>query len=336
MLVGLGLFAGLIYAADPKLVWQELRAVGAWGFLAVVGNVVLSFFAWTLSWFLLLRGAGIALPWKRVLSPMLAASAVTYLTPSAYLGGEPVRVYWVAKETGLSLAHVTATVLVERLFAGISLLAFSAIGGFFAFVSPTVSLADKGAMGLGLGLMAVFLALGVVSFTGNRRWLSRGLRALGRVAPWRGAWARLAAGAAEMEHQIHRVFSQCPGHAWASLFLQLVTVFLTYIRPQVFFYFARQALFTFPQLSLFFTLNVFIGAFLWLTPGGLGLADGGRAGVFKLLGIPVSSAFAYNILFRFVEFVQVGLGLYLLLRHGLLRWRGGRPEVPIEREGSRE
>ncbi len=331
--MGLGLFAGLLYASGPGRVWQELRAVGVGGLLAVVGNVALSFFAWTLSWFLLLRGAGIALPWKKVLSPMLAGSAVTYLTPSAYVGGEPVRVYWVAKETGVSLARVAATVLVERLLAGVSLLAFLALGGFFAFISPTMAPADKGAVGLGLGLMALFWVLGLVAFLGNRRWLSRSLGALGRWVPGRGAWARLAQSAAAMEHQIHQVFARCPGHALAALLLQLLTVFLTYIRPQMFLYFARQALFTFPQLSLFFTLNVFIGAFLWLTPGGLGLADGGRAGVFRLLGIPVSSAFAYNLLFRFVEFIQVGLGLYLLMRQGLLRGQAGRPQVPMERGG---
>lgn len=331
ILGGLGLFVGLIYASNPKLVWEELRAVGGWGLLAVLGNVVLSFLSWTLSWLLLLRGAGIGLPWKRVIAPMLAASAVTYLTPSAYLGGEPVRVYWVAKETGVSLARVTATVMVERLFAGVSLLAFAGIGGFFAFISPNVSLADKGAMGLGFGLMTLLLVLGTVSFMGNRQWLSRSLRALGRLFPWRGFLPRLAASASEMERQIYEVFARCPGHALAAFLLQLVTVFLNYIRPQVFFYFTRQALFTFPQLSLFFTLNAFIGAFLWVTPGGLGLADGGRAGVFKLLGIPVASAFAYNLLFRFVEFLQVALGLYLLMRQGLLRWRTGRLEVPMER-----
>ncbi|MCS7217018.1 MAG: flippase-like domain-containing protein [Candidatus Bipolaricaulota bacterium] len=332
--MGLGLFVGLIYASDPRRVWQELQAVGGWGFLAVVGNVALSFFVWTWSWYLLLRGAGIPLPWKKVLAPMLAASAVTYLTPSAYLGGEPVRVYWVAKEAGVSLARVTATVLVERLLAGFSLLAFAAIGGFFAFVSPSMSLASKGALGLGFGVMVVLLALGAVSFTRNRRWISRALRALGRLLPGRRALARLAAGAAEMEDQIHEVFAQCPGHALAALALQLAAVFCTYIRPQLFFHFARQALFTFPQLSLFFTLNVFIGAFLWLTPGGLGLADGGRAGAFQLLGIPVPSAFAYNLLFRFVEFLQVGLGLYLLMRQGLLRW--GRLAVPMEQDKKSE
>lgn len=53
--------------------------MGALGFLTVVANEALSLLAWVLSRSILLRGAGIFLPWKTVLSPMLAA--VTYLTP---------------------------------------------------------------------------------------------------------------------------------------------------------------------------------------------------------------------------------------------------------------
>lgn len=313
--------------------WKELKGVGGLGFLTIVGNVTLSFLSWTLSWQVLLRGAGIPVRWRQVLSPMLAASAIAYITPSAYLGGEPMRVYWLARRTGVSMARITATVMVERLFAGISLLAFAAMGGFFAVLSPAVPWTDKGALALGLGLMGVALALGVVSFARNLRWLSRFFWALARVIRWRGTLARLAQSAAEMENQIYQVFAHRLGHALVSLFLQIVTVFLTYIRPQVFFFFTKQTLFTFPQLSLFFTLNVFISAFLWVTPGGLGLTDGGRAGVFKLLGITMASAFAYNILFRFVEMLQVGLGLYLLVRQGLLRWQRGRIEVKVEKKG---
>jgi uncharacterized protein (TIRG00374 family) len=330
VVLGLGLFAGLIYLSGPGLVFRELVAVGWLGFLMVVGNVVLSFFVWSLSWFVLLHAAGVQVRWQHVLSPMLAASSVTYLTPSAYLGGEPVRVYWLAKSTGAPLPTITATVMVERLLAGISLLAFASIGGFFALFSPTISLADKGAVALGLGLMAVFLSLGVFSFARNRQWLSRFLRALSRIFRWRGILARLAQSASDMENQIYRVFADRLGHAALALLLQLVMVFLTYIRPQLFFYFTKQALFTFAQLSLFFTLNVFVNSFLWITPGGLGLTDGGRAGIFQLLGIPISSAIAYNVLFRFVELIQVGWGLFLLFRQGLLRWAQGRLEVKIE------
>ncbi len=310
--------------------FEELVAVGWLGFLMVVGNVVLSFFVWSLSWFVLLRAAGVRVRWQQVLPPMLAASSVTYLTPSAYLGGEPVRVYWIAKATGAPIPQITATVMVERLLAGISLFAFASMGGFFALLSPAISLADKGAVALGLGLMAVFLALGVFSFARNRQWLSRLLRALSRIFTWRGILARLAQSASDMENQIYRVFADRLGHAVLALLLQLFMVFLNYIRPQLFFYFTKQALFTFAQLSLFFTLNVFVNSFLWITPGGLGLTDGGRAGIFQLLGIPISSAIAYNVLFRFVELIQVGWGLFLLFRQGLLRWAKGRLEVKIE------
>lgn len=300
--------------------------------MAVVGNVALSFFVWTLSWFLLLRGAGIKLRWRQILYPMLAGSAVTYLTPSAYLGGEPVRVYWVAKEAGVSMAHVMAPTMVERLLSGLSLLFFAVIGGFFALFSPAASLAEKGAIALGLGVMAAFLTLGVITFSLNLQWLSRTIRALGRIIRWRGMLTRLAESASLMENQIHHVLSHRFWHVLGSFLLQLVTVFLTYIRPQVFFYFTKQVLFTFPQLSLFFTLNLFINALLWITPGGLGLTDGGRAGVFRLLGISISSAFAYNVLFRFVELIQVGVGIYVLLRRGILRWRFGRVDLQVERK----
>ncbi|MGB9756946.1 MAG: lysylphosphatidylglycerol synthase transmembrane domain-containing protein [Candidatus Bipolaricaulaceae bacterium] len=328
--LGLGLFAGLIWISNPKLVWEELKAVGVLGFLAVVGDMVLSFLAWTWSWFILLRGAGIKVRWREVLSPMLAGSAVTYLTPSAYLGGEPVRAYWVAKGAGVSMAHVMAPTMVERLLGGISLLFFAAIGGFFALLSPTASSATKGAIALGLVIMTVFLLLGMISFAQNLQWISKVFKALGRLFRWQGVLDRLAKSASVMEEQIYQVLSHRLGHVLGSFILQLVTVFLTYIRPQIFFYFTKQALFDFPQLSLFFTLNVFISAFIWLTPGGLGLADGGRAGVFRLLGLSLSSAFAYNVLFRFVELLQVGLGVYILLRRGLLSWRFGRIRVEVE------
>lgn len=328
--MGLGIFAGLVYFSNPRLIWEELKAVGGLGFLAVVGDVVLGFFAWTLSWFLLLRGAGIKVRWRRVLSPMLAGSAVTYLTPSAYLGGEPVRAYWVAKETGVSMAHVMAPTMVERLLGGVSLLVFAAIGGFFALLSPTTSLATKGAIALGLGVMTVLLLLGIISFAFDLQWLSRALKALGRVIRWRGILTRLAGSASVMEEHIYQLLSHRLGHVLGSFIMQLVTVFLTYIQPQIFFYFAKQMLFNFVQLSLFFTLNVFISAFVWLTPGGIGLADGGLAGVFQLLGLPLSSALAYDVLFRFVGLIQVGLGIYVLLRRGLLSWRFGRLSVEVE------
>lgn len=334
MLTGVALFGALIYLSGPGLVLAELAAVGVLGFLAVVGNVVCFMLTWSISWYILLRGAGIVVPWWRTLSPMLAGYAVTYITPSMFLGGEPVRAYWVAKEAQVPMARVMATAVVERLLAGISLLAFASIGGFFAIISPRISLADKQAVGLGLGSVAVFLLLGVVSFARNYRWLSRILRVMARLFPRRRGLQRAADTVAETETTMHLAFTRKLGYTSLAFLFQLLTVFLNYLRPQIFFYFTQKALFTFPQLSLFFTLNMFLNAFLWLTPGGFGLTDGGRLGIFTLLGIPPSSAVAFNVVYRFVEVVLVGVGVHLLLQRGLFRLSRGRVEVQVDREAT--
>lgn len=336
VVLGLGIFAGLIILSGPKLVLTELLAVGWLGFLAVLVNVVGSFLAWCASWFLLLRGAGIAVSFGAIAPPMLAGAAVSYITPVSYLGGEPVRVYWVAKDKGVPMPQVVATVVVERLFSGVSLLAFALLGAFFALVSPVLPSAERGGVALVLGVMILFFSLGMASFARNYRWLSRLLGFLGRRLPRWKFLARAAERTAEMEEHIYIVLSQRPLHTWPSLLFQLLSVFLNYIRPQIFLYFTHQTLFTFPQLSLFFTLSLLVGAFLWMTPGGLGLADGGRAGIFQLLGVPLSSAIAYNVLFRFVELLQVGVGLHLLVRHGLVKLGGERITTPMDDPRSRQ
>lgn len=55
----------------------------------------------------------------------------------------------------------------------------------------------------------------------------------------------------------------------------------------------------------------------------MGVAEGGRIGIFSLLAIPPSGALAYSVSYRFVELCLVGVGIWLMLRRGLLRlWKG--------------
>jgi len=330
MLGGLALFGALIYLSGPGRVFTEIKKIGAVGFLAVVVSVLASMLTWALSWHALLRGAGIAVPWHRTVSPLLAGFAVTYLTPSMYIGGEPVRAHWVARDQGIPMARVMATVVVERILSGFSVLAFASIGAVLILVSPGVSLADKGAVGIGLGTLALLLVAALVILARDIRWLSRFLRWLARYMPGRERLLRAAGHVAEMEAEIHRAFALYRGYTLLAFALQLLTVFLNYIRPQIFFYFTQHDLFTFPQLSLYFTLSFFVNAFLWITPGGFGVTDGGRVGVFSLLGVSFSTAVAFNVLFRFADLILVGVGVQLLLRRGLLRLRRGRVTMTVD------
>jgi len=327
---GIFLFGFLVYVSGPAQVVRQMASVGVAGALAVLGSVILSMAFWSLSWFALLYGAGLTTSWPSLFAPLLAGYAVTYITPSAYLGGEPVRAYWVARLRRVPMAQVMGTVVVERILAGVAVLLFVCLGGFVALTQPGVSRGDRYAVALGLAVMAAFLGLGVAAVIRQAHWLSAFLRWLGRGMRFRGWLARAAARVAETETEVHRAFSQYLPMTALSFLLQLLGVFVSYMRPQLFFFFTGRDLFTFAQLSLYFTLSTFINAFLWVSPGGFGLTDGGRVGVFTLLGISPSGAMAFNLVFRFAEMLVAGVGLFLLVRQGLLRFRRGKVEVRVE------
>jgi uncharacterized protein (TIRG00374 family) len=328
--VGIALLGGLIYLSGPRLVLEEITAVGFWGFLAVAGNVLCALCAWLVSWAILLHAAGIHVPWGSLFTSLLSGYAVSYLTPSMYLGGEPIRAYLVSKRANVPMARVMATVVVERLLSGISLLIFASFGGFFALVSPKLTLADKRAVGIGIGIIAAFLFLGVFSFARNYQWISRLIRLLAKLLPGRGGLLRAAAKVAETEQEIYHAFTRSVGYTTLAFLFQILTVFFNYLRPQVFFYFTQKTLFSAPQLSLYFTLNAFLTAFLWITPGGMGVAEGGRMGIFSLLGIHPSGALAFSVLYRFVELILVGLGIYFMIQRGLFHITQGRVEVETQ------
>ncbi len=337
---GAFLLGAFIYISGPRQVWQEVRAVGLWGFLAIVGNLLAVFVAWLLSWYVLLRSAGVRVPWRTLAGSLVSGFAVGYLTPSMYLGGEPVRAYAVANRAGVPMALVMATVVLERLLAGVALIGFAAMGGAFAVASGELSRGDKQAVAAGLGIISLSVFLGLASFARDWRLVSRGLAVLARRAPGRERLLRAASRVAEMEKEVHRALRFRVSHALLAFALQLLVVFFNFLRPQVFFYFTQRTAFSLGQLSLYFTLNVFLTTVLWITPGGLGIAEGGRIGIFALLGIRASGAVAFSVVYRFVELLVVGIGLLLVLRWGALRLQqafvGGKVEGQVTTGGEHD
>ncbi len=323
MLVGLALLVVFVYISGPRRVWEEVRAVGLWGFLAVTANVVAILLSWMMSWSVLLRSAGVRVPWSTLAGSLLSGFAVSYLTPSMHLGGEPVRAYAVARRAGVPMSRVVATVVLERLLAALALVCVAAMGGLFVLASRELERGDKQGVAVGLGVIMVFVAVGLLSFARDYRWLSRGMSALARRAPGRERMARASVRIAEMEEEVHRALRYRPLHTLLAFGLQLLVVFLNYLRPLVFFYFTQRIVFGFSQLSLYFTLNVFLTTVFWVTPGGLGIAEGGRMGILALLGIPGSGAIAFSVVYRFVEMMGVLIGIVLMLRWGAMRVERG-------------
>lgn len=321
---GLGLFALVLVLVGPGAVWAQVQALGPWGFLAMLGNDLAATVLWVGSWGVLLHAFGVRLRPSQTVGIGLAGFAVSYITPVAYVGGEPVRAWLVSRKTGATLTTAFATLFVDRLLAGLSLVLFALLGGAFTLSGELLPPGARIQVMLALLALAIAVALGVLSFARNYHWLSRLVAALGRLRrswAWPARWGRSIHG---MEDEMHQAFTRLLPWTLLAFFLQLGSFFCTYLRPQLFFYFTEGRQFSIPDLAVYFNLNAILTTLLWLTPAGLGTAEGGRVGIFSLIGISPQGGMAFSLTVRFLELLLVAAGLLYLSREGLLQMRGGR------------
>jgi len=264
--VGFGLFAVILAFVGPDAVWRQVQALGPLGFLAMVGNDLVATLFWVASWGVLLHAFGIRLRRREVAGIGVAGFAVSYITPVSHLGGEPVRAWLVSHKTGRPLPTVFATVFVDRLLAGLSLVLFAVLGGAAALTGEVLTATAKLQMGAGLLVVAVAVGLGVLSFARNYHWLSRIVVSLGRLRRtwrWPAAWGEKIH---EMEDEMYEAFTRHLPLTTVAFILQLASFFCVYLRPQLFFYFTEGRLFSLSDLAVYFNLNAILTTFLWITP----------------------------------------------------------------------
>ncbi|MFQ6118006.1 MAG: lysylphosphatidylglycerol synthase transmembrane domain-containing protein [Candidatus Bipolaricaulia bacterium] len=316
IVVGLGILAAILYYVGWQEIVLEILALGWPGFAVLAGDFLLTFFFWALTWRIILRSYGINSPWWALLRALFSGFAVSYLTPSMYFGGEPIRVYILSKEIGISQPRLYATVLVTKLLEALSLVLFVLLGVFYALFAEQLPPIQRESLFYGTIFLGFWVLLGVLNFTLNLYLGTRLIRGLGRLLPWKRALEKVK----EVEGEIHQAFHGPKLLSTAlALFTSFIANLLIYLRPQIFFYFSEERIFSFSDLSLLYALSVVLASLFWITPGGIGIAEGGRIGIFALVGIGEAGAVAFS--FKAVELIFVLLGISLLMQFGLLRWR---------------
>lgn len=300
-----------------------MSALGVVGIAGIVGSVLLAMAAWILSWWIILRSYGIRLPLSQVIGARLSGYAISYLTPTLYFGGEPIRALMVTGKTDAPTTRVFATVFLERFLGGLSMILFILLGSFFAISSPSLPWSEKRLLISGVGFITFWILVGLIDFAWNFKWISRAIRVLGvPFRRWRDLLERAANKVSETEEEIHLAFTKHWKGTTLAFLVQLVATFFVFTRPQVFFYFSSGQLFTFPQLALLFTLTIILlSFFLWITPGGIGTGEAAIIGIFHLVAPSISAhgAVAFSLMFKFAESILVALGLYYLAQRGIAR-----------------
>jgi len=327
--LGLLLFAGLIYGVGPTAVLQALQRLG-WLTPLVVIPYFTSYFVDSIGWLWILRRAfspaagnpGPAPSLLQVFAIRAAGEAVNGITPTAYLGGEPLKA-WLLQQHGVPLVPGLASVLISKTALMLTQGGFVFLGALIALHHwrSEIPLPAAAVLGLLLGVLTFAPIIGV-----QRRGLFGIL--LGISRRWSGREALLASWEADLlalDEQLRgfyktrvRDFLICCGLHFLGWVVGTWEVFLTLwlLGEPVDFLSA----FSIEALSGVAKLAAVI------VPGSLGVQEGGQVVIFAAFGLTAPLAVTFSLLRRGRELLWIGFGMAVLLKHHALGWLKGRAE----------
>ncbi len=318
--LGLLLVAAVASWAGLRDSWSLLERIGLGGCLLYAAYCALILFLQGLGWWILLRGDEPRANLPLAMEGMLVGHAFSFVTPSAYLGGEPVRAWLVSRRLGLPLRRTFATVLLHKFQEFSGFLFFLLLGTWIVLAEWRSAIPPV----LQIGLVA-FTATATACFAAFFRSFLRGTRLLSslleRVArrrPEGSRWRRGVDIAREIEDRVHASLHTRRTATMIAHGLTASSLGLVWFKPAILLSLAGiRAPFSAGELALFFVSTQVLMGFQ-PTPGGLGVQEGGFTGVYSLLGVAPHEAMAFMAAVRMADILLVGAGLALGARAG---WR---------------
>ncbi|WP_292371793.1 MULTISPECIES: lysylphosphatidylglycerol synthase transmembrane domain-containing protein [unclassified Methanosarcina] len=296
LLLTAGVFLISIYWADIVPVLRESLKILS---KTKISYFILAFLAYLLSVYLF------AVRWQQVLSclgydlkptdlvPVIFGGIfANNLTPASRAGGEPLRIIWVNKQFGISYTNAFVSILFERLVEAIPI-TMLLIYVLYSFPSLDIKfLPVKTSFNLSSTylLLLVFLVVGVIIWI-FRKKLSSLLESI--YENWR-----------QLRKSFVSVLLLSSG-VWILDIIRLKLIALALNLPLSLYLIATASI-----------LYLLLGS-LPITPGGLGIVEGGLISVLRYLGLSLASASSFVFLERFISFgLSSVIGFLCLFYYG--------------------
>jgi putative membrane protein len=325
-LMGSGVVAYLLYEVGPYAVWASIRALG-WRLLIVLaGPFSVALVLDALGWRVLLRDHNI--PPSVLLWARLAGEAVNMITPTASVGGEPLKAYLLRPYAPLS--EGLASVVVDRttvLASQVVLL----LGGL-CLGATRLPLTHALMRVMGALLSVEIVAVGGFVLVQTLGVFGRGGRILGRLGV--GPTERYQEGLNAVDHWLARLYHARRGDVLASVLLHFAAWASGALEIYLFLVFLGvDASLTTALVIEAFGSAVKFSSFM--IPASLGVLEGGYVAIFAALGLGGPLGFSYAVVRRLREAVCALAGLLWLTarraRPGLAEPAGARLDTPPQR-----
>ena len=325
--LGLFVFAGVIHGVGLRAILDVLAHLG-WLTPLIVLPYFTSYLVDSIGWGWILRRQFDLSPGTPRRPPHLlqlfgiraAGEAVNAITPTAYLGGEPLKA-WLLQRYGIPLAPALASVLISKTALMLTQGGYVFLGLLVALHRwrPAISLSLVAAIGLLLGILTFGLMIGA-----QRR------RLFGSLLTWVRRWSGRETLLAPLEADLHALddrLREFYDSRAADFSICCAFHFLGWLVGSLEVYLVLWLLGHPVQLASALAIEALSGVAKTaavIVPGSLGVQEGGQVVIFVAFGLTAPLAVTFGLLRRGRELLWISFGFAVLIHHQALGWLRGR------------
>ncbi len=309
--LGLLLFANIIRKIGLETIWDTIKNVSPWNFLILMFIRFIYWFIRTMNWNIILLKSSIKLPFWKIFRSRVAGFSINYLTPSANLGGEAVRVMLINNK---SEKNALPSVILDKTIELIATI-------FFVMTAVAVAIYKIPMPKVQKYIYAGFVLISIVSMIfilkkqrqGLLKWIITKLEKLkisfGFIRNNMDKIKEIDENISTFHRDHKKSFTTVLILYFIQMLVWTIEIFLT-------LHFLGMEHVTFLNSFLIVSLGS-IAFVMPVLPGGIGVYELTYIAIFKLLGLNTAVCMGLVITRRVVALLWAGIGLLFLTKVGI-------------------
>jgi uncharacterized protein (TIRG00374 family) len=315
----------LVWHIGPDKIYDAAAQFGPGALLVMLIPSLMMYVFEAFGWRLILGSAANEIGFFKILAIRTAGEVVNMTTPTAYVGGEPLKAY-LLQRFGIPLVEGLASVVIAKTIMTLAQVLFILVGIALTFwmLGAPGSSSQIAAAGL---LTAALLLFGVAVFIfvqkrGLFMWMLQTLRRVGlHVAFLEDRQGKLRS----LDETILSFYTHHRSAFYGSTGLYLLGWLSEALEVYVIIAFLGESANALSALSIG-ALSVLIKGGTFFIPGSLGAQDGGNLLLLKAFGYSDVTGITFALLRRFRELTWIGIGLLCLASMGSAK-KGDAPQL---------
>lgn len=307
-LLGVGLFTSMILSSNIHSLWDSLHHISIPALIVFTTISIINFLVFTVKWDVILRTNNNNIPPIHELALFrLVTFALSYLIPSAQVGGEPARIY-LLEQKGVKRNVAVSSVVIDKVFE-LSINVLFSVGALAVLFLHRSTFENTGVFFIALAIIVlVFFFYQTVKGNGFFTSIFDGLR-LNRIH----FFAQYRHTISNTEKTMKTFFHHHLLALFTTIILSIICFLLMILEYFVIFYFLDVTP-TFSQL-LIVTVVPLMG-YLIPVPGAVGTLEMAQITAFTLAGLDPILALPTVIILRVRDIIFVLGGLLYTYKKG--------------------